>query len=96
MWSPPPSTARHSLIVTFNLKDFPTEALNKFNIEAQHPDDFIVDLFDLNQMMVLKAMAAHRLSLKNPPKSADEYLDDLATHGLTQTVSITRPYGMGI
>jgi hypothetical protein len=85
-----------SLIVTFNLKDFPAEALSKFNIEAQHPDDFIVDLFDLNQMVVLKAMAAHRHSLKNPPKSADEYLDVLATHGLTQTVSIIRPYGTGI
>jgi len=33
-----------SLIITFNLKDFPDEALKPYNLTAQHPDDFIVDL----------------------------------------------------
>ena len=33
-------------IITFNMKDFPKAALDKFNIEAIHPDDFIVDLLD--------------------------------------------------
>jgi hypothetical protein len=31
-------------IVTFNLKDFPDEALRQFNIEAKHPDAFVSDL----------------------------------------------------
>jgi len=30
--------------VTFNLKDFPVQALAPYNLSAQHPDDFIVDL----------------------------------------------------
>ncbi|MFO7641066.1 MAG: PIN domain-containing protein, partial [Candidatus Competibacteraceae bacterium] len=34
-------------IITMNLKDFPDEALNEFEIFAQHPDDFILDLADL-------------------------------------------------
>ncbi|MFM0074652.1 PIN domain-containing protein [Paraburkholderia sediminicola] len=84
------------LIVTFNLKDFPVDALSTFNVAAQHPDDFIADLFDLNQAKVLEAMAEHRKSLKNPPKSVDEYLDTLAGLGLTQTVSMVRPYSVAI
>jgi len=37
-----------SLIVTFNLQDFPAETLKPYNLAAQHPDDFIVDLLDLH------------------------------------------------
>lgn len=84
------------LIVTFNLKDFPAGTLSTFNVTAQHPDDFIADLFDLNPAKVLGAMAEHRKSLKSPPKSVDEYLGTLARVGLTQTVSIVRPYSIAI
>jgi len=34
------------IIVTFDLKDFPVEELEKFNIIAQHPDDFICNLIE--------------------------------------------------
>ncbi len=34
------------VIVTYNLKDFPAETLAPFDIEAQHPDDFLVSLLD--------------------------------------------------
>ena len=34
------------LIVTFNLRDFPASALAPYNIEAIHPDKFIVELFE--------------------------------------------------
>jgi hypothetical protein len=55
-----------SLIITFNLKDFPDEALKPYNLAAQHPDDFIVDLLDLHPAGVLEAAASHRRSLKSP------------------------------
>src|SRR5438270_12260865 len=35
-----------AVIVTYNLKDFPAETLARFDIEAQHPDDFLVSLLD--------------------------------------------------
>lgn len=79
-----------SLIVTFNLGDFPPEALKPYNLAAQHPDDFIVDLLDLHPAAVLEAAANHRRSLKNPPKTAEEYLDTLLTQGLTQSVAVMR------
>jgi len=100
--TPPDPDARHvaaaaihsgaSLIVTFNLKDFPADALKPYNLAAQHPDDFIVDLLDLHPAGVLEAAACHRRSLKNPPKTADEYLDTLLAQGLTQSVAVMRQW----
>lgn len=85
-----------SLIVTFNLKDFPPEALRPYNLAAQHPDDFIVDLLDLHLAGVLEAAASHRRTLKNPSKTADEYLDTLQAQGLTQSAAVMRPWMMAI
>lgn len=79
-----------SLIVTFNLKDFPAQMLAQHDIEAQHPDDFIAGLFDLNPGKVLEAAAQHRASLKNPPKSVADYLDTLLAQGLPETVSLLK------
>ncbi|MES2116764.1 MAG: PIN domain-containing protein [Pseudomonadota bacterium] len=85
-----------SLIVTFNLKDFPAEALKPYNLVAQHPDDFIVNLLDLQPAGVLAAAASHRRSLKKPPKKAEEYLDTLLAQGLTQSVAMMRQWTMAM
>lgn len=77
-----------SVIVTFNLRDFPEEVLASFEIEAMHPDDFIADLFDLDRAAVLQAAQAQRRSLKHPPHTAREYLARLAQQGLTQSVKL--------
>ena len=37
-----------SIIVTYNLKDFPKSTLNKYGIKAQHPDQFVMQLIDLD------------------------------------------------
>lgn len=80
------------LIVTFNLKDFPAATIARYGIEAIHPDDFIVDLFDLNAARVLAAVAAQRSALKNPPRTADELLETLLKQGLPQTVKLLEQY----
>lgn len=93
------ATAIHSgasLIVTFNLKDFPADALTRYNLSAQHPDDFILDLLDLHPARVCEAIANHRRSLRNPPKTADEYLDTLRKQGLTRTAGLLRDWKMAI
>jgi hypothetical protein len=58
-----------SLIVTLNLADFPSDVLAAFDIEAQHPDDFVLALFEAFPDLVLEAAKAHRASLRNPPKN---------------------------
>ena len=81
-----------NVIVTQNLKDFPQDRLDAYSIEAQHPDTFIRHLFDLHPGGVVGAAQKHRASLKNPPKSAEDYLNTLELHGLTQTVAELRGY----
>lgn len=86
--------SQSSVIVTFNLKDFPVEVLEKYDIEALHPDEFISDLLDLNAAVVLSAVARHRRSLKNPLKTTGDYLDTLLQQSLPKTVNQLRQWEM--
>ncbi len=74
--------SRSKFIITFNLRDFPEAALAPYDILAQHPDDFILDLLELNRQTVCKAAEKQRIRLKNPPKTPDEYLQTLVELGL--------------
>ncbi|MFT0519961.1 PIN domain-containing protein [Pseudomonas faucium] len=77
-----------SVIVTFNLKDFPASVLGSFDIEPLHPDDFIADLWDLDKAAVLEAAQRQRMSLKTPPHSVQEYLDRLLQQKLPESVKL--------
>jgi predicted nucleic acid-binding protein len=85
---------RADLIVTANLKDFPADRLAKWGIEAQHPDEFLVNQFHLSPPAFLAAVRTVRLRLKSPPKSAEQYLDILRDQGLLGTVSEIAPYAV--
>ena len=80
------------VIVTFNLKDFPSRILDAYEIEALHPDTFIADVWDLDQAAVLQAAQAQLRTLKKPPMTADEYLQMMLRHGLSQTAKHLWPY----
>lgn len=84
--------ARADAIVTFNLKDFPNEALSPYNLEAIHPDEFINFQIDLDKAAALIAVQTCLRRLKNPPKTATEYLDTLQAQSLPKTVSLLRQY----
>lgn len=79
-------------IVTINLKDFPKDYLAKFQLELIHPDDFIFHQFGLAGATVLIAAQRCRERLRNPSKSAAEYLDTLEKQGLPKTVAELRQY----
>ena len=85
-------SAGASLIVTFNLADFPEKTLAKYGIEAQHPDEFIMNLLDLAPNLVCFAARKQRESLKNPPLTVQQYLESLERQGLTQTASALRRF----
>ena len=57
-------------IVTFNLADFPVEALAPFGVEAQHPDDFLLNQLDLNPIAALKSIKAMRARWRKPQLTA--------------------------
>ena len=75
-------------IVTFNLTDFPATSLSAYGIEAWHPDDFVTQLIELYPEDVCMAVKRHRTSLKNPPKSASEYLATLEQQGLLRAAAL--------
>lgn len=77
-------------IITYNLKDFPPESLVAFGVKAIHPDEFLSDMFELNPGQVAQAAHRHRRSLKNPPFSAEEYLESLQKQKLPNFVSLLR------
>lgn len=78
------------VIVTFNGKDFPKDALTPYGIEAQHPDDFVRHLISLDWSAVCGAFKRQRVSLKNPSQSAVELLDTFERQGLVISVSELR------
>ena len=75
------------VIVTYNFNDFPADVIGRYGIEAQHPDEFIVHLLDLDPGAVCSAARLQRQALKNPPKSPKEFLDTLLRQGLAGTVT---------
>lgn len=73
-------------IVTWNLGDFPKDAVRAHGIDVWTPDELLARLIGENPDAVVQVMREHRRSLKNPPKSATEYLGTLSQQGLAGTV----------
>ncbi|WP_193044365.1 hypothetical protein [Mycolicibacterium baixiangningiae] len=70
-----------ALIVTANTRDFPPEALARYDIEVIHPDDFLQDQLDLAGATVLTCLQQHRSAYTRPQFTVTEcYL------GLERTV----------
>lgn len=63
------------VIVTSNLRDF--EPLPS-GIEAQSPDDFLSDLFDLDPNGLVAIVRAQAAALMNPPRSFEDVLRGLS------------------
>jgi predicted nucleic acid-binding protein len=81
------------VIVTFNLKDFPSDYLSTFDVEAQHPDEFILYLLDLYPVQVCSAAEKVRQRLRNPVMDHEKYLANLLRQSLPQTVSRMKELG---
>ena len=74
------------MILTANLKDFPNSYLSQYDLVAQHPDQFVVDLMGLNPSVILQAFLAQVATLKRPTKTAQQVLDILRHNGFEMTV----------
>ncbi len=76
------------IIVTKNLKDFPKEALEKFSIVAQHPDDFICNLFKIDEKTLQKALNKQLKTLKNPPQTKEQLLATFRKNDLIKAAEL--------
>ncbi|MDX5339146.1 MAG: PIN domain-containing protein [Cyclobacteriaceae bacterium] len=72
-------------IVTNNLKDFPQDILDNFEITVISADDFLVDIIDLNHDQAISAFKEMVLNRKNPKMDEFEILNQLRKCGLTKT-----------
>jgi predicted nucleic acid-binding protein len=74
-----------NLIVTMNLKHFPSKELAAHGLEPIHPDAFVLRLLEINKALVLAAIKKQRASLTRPPLSQNEMLEVFKIQGLRQT-----------
>ncbi len=91
---------RAHVIVTANLRDFPTASLHPYSITAQHPDDFVLDQIDLfsgSSSLVAMAIVQHKLSLSHSKPSWKKYFSFMAqdailpkTHAALTSVEMKR------
>jgi predicted nucleic acid-binding protein len=82
-------TGAHA-IVTNNLSDFPRECLDPFGIEARSPDDFVLDLIDINDRVVHACIQQIVDERRNPPESFGDVLGQLERSGLLQSAAELR------
>lgn len=74
-----------NVIVTNNLKDFPSEYLDSFGLKAKSADDFLTDIIDLNQEKAIEAFKEMVLNRKNPAMDEYQVLESLRKNGLKDT-----------
>ena len=78
--------AKADAIVTFNINDFAAPHLSKnLQIEVIHPDDFVMDLVDLNEKRAVAAFRELMARKKRPPLSIADLIQRLRDGGLVQT-----------
>ncbi len=90
MWSPDEDD-RHVLaaavrghaaaIVTFNTADFPPESVEPFQMEAIHPDDFLLDQLDLSPPGVIAVLETQVERYKREPNTIYGLLEALERAG---------------
>ena len=77
---------RADAIITFNIADFAAAHLKEhLQIEVIRPDDFVMDLVDLNEKRAVAAFRELRARKKNPPWETAELVERLRGAGLVQT-----------
>ena len=85
---------RCDVIVTFNLKHFPSDLLEPYRLEAQHPDAFLTNHLDLFPDKFCSAIQTILKRHKRKKYTNEEYLDCLAKADLPDTASALRQPAM--
>lgn len=79
-----------AVIVTSNLGDFPTGALEPFGIEAKTPDDFVLDQIGLDEGAIRDCVRQIARGRTRPPKTYESVLDALERAGLVGSAAALR------
>ena len=80
--------AQATRIITFNLSDFPSSALDPAGIAAIHPDQFLMELFEASQTQFVEAVRQDFQHYKAPPLTFERYISDLRKAGVPKTAEL--------
>jgi predicted nucleic acid-binding protein len=76
--------ANADAIVTFNLRDFAADACDPHRLEVLHPDQFLIDLHDLDPAAVEDEITAQAAALRRPPVAPAELAGMLERAGVSR------------
>ena len=82
--------SRAQVIVTNNLGDFPPDVLAGWNVEAKHPDEFVLDQIDLDRQAVYGEVQRIADSYARPPLTVSDVLRALERDGLVEAAAALR------
>jgi len=81
-----------SIILTWNLRDFPATVLKKCGLRSQTPDTFLAGLYDEIPDLIVGSLANARRNLNKSRVSASDFIDILKHQKLTQLVTRLRKH----
>ncbi|MCO5309851.1 MAG: PIN domain-containing protein [Austwickia sp.] len=85
--------AKCQVLVTYNIRDFPTESTIPHGVAVVHPDQFLLDQLDLHPRWVIRSLLAIQQASRKPRLSASALLESLARSGLAGfTAEVIRRY----
>lgn len=77
-------------IVTENLKDFPSEILEPFGVEAVSADQFLASTFELYPSEAMRALRQMRSDYRNPSFGQSDFIMEITRVGLVQLAALLR------
>jgi len=84
--------ANCEVLVTFNLKDFPDESVDAYDIEIVHPDKFLLDQLDLYPGPTVGVLRQLIADYSSPTLEMEDLLVRLADAGVPDFASAVRRY----
>jgi len=79
-----------SVIVTWNLKDFPARHLLPYGVTSQSPDDFLTDLHAAFPEALISSVKRARHNLRKTTPSVEAFVDALQQGGLKTFSDVIR------
>lgn len=79
-----------SMIVTFNLRDFPVSSLAIHGVVAVHPDLLMLELLEQSDGAVLRTLFEQAGALKNPTRTVEDLIGTLEGCGLARSMAKVR------
>lgn len=80
-----------SAVVTANVRDFPDEAMSALGLHAVRPDDFLLDLADLDPPTMVEVVWGQATATARPPLTPGQVLDSLDRAGAPEFAAFMRP-----